>query len=53
MLNDDCYRTGISSTPICKCGNLNETPQHFLLQCVNYYNARCEMFENISDATAC
>jgi len=50
MLNDDWYKMDISFTPLCGCGNMNETSDQFLLHCPNYYNARIETFENI-DAT--
>jgi len=47
MLNDDSYKTGTSSSPICDCGLERETADHFLLRCNKYAEARKVMFDTI------
>ena len=45
LLNDDGYRSGISETKVCSCGEDNETVEHFLLKCPNYSTARRDMLD--------
>ena len=33
MLRQDSFRTGVSDTPMCKCGMEHESAEHFLLRC--------------------
>ena len=47
MLNDDSYKTGTSSSPICDCGLERETVDHFLLRCSKYTEARKVMCDTI------
>ena len=47
ILNDDNYKTGISSSAICDCGVERETIEHILLQCSNYTEARKAIFDRI------
>ena len=35
-MNDDGFRTGISVTTQCSCGDDKESAEHVLLQCKNY-----------------
>ena len=49
MLQDDSYRTGIADTPICECGQENETVEHLLLRCSIHTEARQVMFDCMKD----
>ena len=49
LLNDDGYRSGISETKMCSCGEDNETVEHFLLKCPNYSTARRDMLDTLND----
>jgi len=52
MLKDDCYRFGISATPVCVCGADRETSEHFLLHGNIHKKTRIELFEQIHQITA-
>jgi len=52
MLKDDCYRFGISATPVCVRGADRETSEHFLLHCNIHKKTRIELFEQIHQITA-
>ena len=49
MLKSDSYRTGTSDTPLCDCGNDEETIEHYLLDCSMCADARYEMMDYIKD----
>ena len=53
MLNDDSYRTGTSSSPICECGSDRETAAHFLLHCTMYQQIRNNTLESALDILKC
>jgi len=36
MLKNDSHRTGASDTPLCECGQADESVEHFLLYCEKY-----------------
>jgi len=52
VLKDDCYRSGISATPVCICSADRETSQHFLLHCNIHKKTRIELFEQLHEITA-
>jgi hypothetical protein len=39
-LNENLHRIGLAPTPLCPCGNANESTRHYLLECDLYKNAR-------------
>jgi len=43
MLKEDAYRTGLSDSPVCECGNDRESAEHYLLHCTIYHEARSEL----------
>ena len=47
MLNNESYRTGTADTPICDCGQAQETTEHFLLHCNRYEKERKDMVDFI------
>jgi hypothetical protein len=47
-LNYDLHRRKLTDNPACGCGHLNETPEHFLLQCPNFANARTQTIQLIN-----
>jgi len=47
MLRQDSFRTGVSDTPMCKCGMEHETAEHFLLRCPEHHAARSVMIDDI------
>ena len=49
MLNKDSFRTGTSDTPLCDCGKVYESVEHFLLHCENYTEARKVMLDTTED----
>ena len=49
MLKSDSFRTGTSDTPLCDCGNGEETIEHYLLYCCLYAEARRDMMNYIQD----
>ena len=49
MLNDDAFRTGISDTYMCECGQERETAEHVLLRCTRYVEARSIMKDYLRD----
>ena len=52
MLKDNCYRSGISATPVCVFGADRETSEHFLLHCNIHKKTRIELFEQLHQITA-
>jgi len=48
MLLEDAFRTGVSETPVCECGQDRETAEHFLLCCSKYQEARDELKDTVS-----
>jgi len=36
MLNEDCFRCGFITSPMCECGCDGENIEHFLLLCPKY-----------------
>jgi len=36
----NAYRTGLSDTPVCECGNDRESAEHYLLHCTRYHKDR-------------
>jgi len=48
MLLEDAYRTGVSETPVCECGQDRETAEHFLLCCSRYQEARDKLKDTVS-----
>jgi len=49
MLKKDAYRTGLSDTPVCECGNDRESAEHYLLHCTRYHEARSELRDAVDD----
>jgi len=47
MLRQDSFCTGVSDTPMCKCGMEHETAEHFLLRCPEHHAARSVMIDDI------
>jgi len=47
MLEDDSFRSGTSTSPICDCGLQRETAEHFLLHCTLYQNQRDDMVDQL------
>jgi len=43
MLREDSFRTGVSDTPMCKCGMEHESAEHFLFRCAEHHSARSVM----------
>ena len=48
MLRQDSFRTGVSDTPMCKCGMEHESAEHFLLRCPEHHAARSVMIDDIN-----
>ena len=48
MLREDSFRTGISDTPMCKCGMEHESVEHFLFRCAEHHSARSIMIDDIN-----
>jgi len=48
-LNKDSFRTGTSDTPLCDCGKVDESVEHFLLHCENYTEARKVTLDTVED----
>ena len=49
MLNEDCFRCGFTTSPICECGSDRESIEHFLLFCPKYSEQRNKLYNTISD----
>ena len=49
ILNDDSYRTGTAETPVCDCGQDNETVSNLLLHCSRYTDAIQCLHDTIDD----
>ena len=48
-LNSDLhYNTHVINSPSCSCGDINETPYHYLMECENYQQARAEMEQQVT-----
>ena len=48
-LNDDMYRVGFSESPNCDCGKDRETPDHFLLSCEHFKEARVKLMSCVAE----
>ena len=48
MLREDSFRTGVSDTPMCKCGMEHESAEHFLFRCAEHHSARSVMIDDIN-----
>ena len=46
-LNYEIYLKNLTDTPLCRCGNI-ENSEHFFLQCRYYHRQRLEMIQTIS-----
>ena len=44
----DSFRTGVSDTPMCKCGMEYESAEHFLFRCAEHHSARSVMIDDIN-----
>ena len=53
LLNDDGFRTGISVTPQCSCGEDKESVEHVLLHCSKYITERTVMIDTLTDIWMC
>ena len=49
MLNEDCFRCGFSTSPMCECGSDRQNIEHFLLLCPKYSEQRNKLCNTISD----
>jgi len=49
MLKKDSHRTGTSDTPLCECGQADESVEHFLLYCGKYAESRKVMMDIVRD----
>ena len=49
MLNEDCFRCGFMTFPMCNCGSDRESIEHFLLLCPKYSEQRNKLYNTISD----
>ena len=50
-LNNDLYQKGISESPLCLCGHV-ENADHFLMKCHNYQAQRVELVRAVSQHTS-
>jgi len=48
MLREDSFRTGVSDTPMCKCGMEHESAERFLFRCAEHHSARSVMIDDIN-----
>ena len=48
-LNFDLLSRHLPDTPLCACGHLFETAEHFLLLCPNYQNERLDTIRHVED----
>ena len=44
-LNSHSFSIGLTDTPSCPCGHLNETSQHYILDCMLYATERQNLFD--------
>jgi len=49
MLKNDSYRTGTAESPMCECGQDNESVPHILLHCSRFVEARYELEDATED----
>jgi len=49
MLNDDTFRIAVAMSPLCSCNVENETIIHFLCECINYSEARSQLFDAVNE----
>ena len=50
-LNNDLYQKGISESPLCLCGHI-ENAHHFRMKCHNYQAQRVELIHAVSQHTS-